>query len=592
MENIDRKKICFLVLPILIAALATFLLLSLTSASSTVATGLAQAGDVPCLSTSSTIEDLVSCTLGYMPHRYSVDDRDGFTVPTAIEMTQWGEVVEQMMDGGCSAISLSGYEWGNDFTVTTFTDTQNGQAYCVFIETRYDTYPAGERVTRGWGTFIYNPNYCRELNISAPHAKFETDTGTQAAGIFKNTQSRTFLMTGAHRRANNVLSTCQPTACEGNCMESDAAHNTDHMFYATVAELEEYYDSHNTKFYHLQFHGMKSTEPPSCPGVDVYMTHGVSATPVAGDKILALKSNLESRHDWTVTVPGDSPSCNLTGTTNVQGRLLNNVASTEICTTPASSYSGQFIHIEQKSWCRDPDDWVDAINDTWTSHLTVTKQASSNPVSAGARLIYTLTVTNDGDSCATGIIITDTLPANTQFDSASDNGYENQGIVTWTNLAMAQNASLPITFAVRISSCETGLPIINDSYRVVTSTQGITSGWGTPVTTMITTPTINVSFSPAYICPCPNRPVTFNDTSTTNGGPIVAWRWDFGDGSSATSSTVSHSYATSGTYTVTLKVTDSCGFSRTKVVAGAVKVSCCICLPVVMKNYTAPTSTP
>lgn len=39
----------------------------------------------------------------------------------------------------------------------------------------------------------------------------------------------------------------------------------------------------------------------------------------------------------------------------------------------------------------------------------------------------------------------------------------------------------------------------------------------------------------------------------------VGWEWDFGDGSTATGETVTHTYEKAGTYTVKLTVTDSAG---------------------------------
>jgi hypothetical protein len=39
----------------------------------------------------------------------------------------------------------------------------------------------------------------------------------------------------------------------------------------------------------------------------------------------------------------------------------------------------------------------------------------------------------------------------------------------------------------------------------------------------------------------------------------LTWRWTFGDGSSSASSSPSRTYAASGTYTVTLHVTDNAG---------------------------------
>jgi gliding motility-associated-like protein len=54
---------------------------------------------------------------------------------------------------------------------------------------------------------------------------------------------------------------------------------------------------------------------------------------------------------------------------------------------------------------------------------------------------------------------------------------------------------------------------------------------------------------------CVTKTITFNDGSTPNSGNLNKWTWNFGDGS-ATSSQPSptHTYATTGTYSVTLQV--------------------------------------
>src|SRR5207249_2844856 len=58
----------------------------------------------------------------------------------------------------------------------------------------------------------------------------------------------------------------------------------------------------------------------------------------------------------------------------------------------------------------------------------------------------------------------------------------------------------------------------------------------------------------------PGSPVTFNGAGSSDpDGTITAYAWSFGDGASATGSTVTHSYAAAGTYTATLAVTDNRG---------------------------------
>jgi uncharacterized repeat protein (TIGR01451 family) len=238
------------------------------------------------------------------------------------------------------------------------------------------------------------------------------------------------------------------------------------------------------------------------------------------------------------------------------------------------------------SYCDDTNDALKlACTEIAKRPLTVTKRASSDPVPAGGLLTYILTANNTGGAYATGVVITDALPANTRFLTASHGGFEENGMITWTNLAVPINGSLPITFAVTVP-CTVGTSITNDSYRVMTSAQGIASDWGAPVTTMIEAPTIDVSFSPAPVCVGRDQPITFADTTTTNGGPTITRCWAFGDGDVTVSSrsTVSHRYTVIGPYTVTLTVTDVCGFSQAVSVADAVRVLCRVHLPIVMRE--------
>lgn len=59
--------------------------------------------------------------------------------------------------------------------------------------------------------------------------------------------------------------------------------------------------------------------------------------------------------------------------------------------------------------------------------------------------------------------------------------------------------------------------------------------------------------------------VKFLDKSTDPDGDLVAWHWDFGDGTTSNDRNATHTYATPSTYHVKLRVTDSEGNARDRV---------------------------
>jgi PKD repeat protein len=71
------------------------------------------------------------------------------------------------------------------------------------------------------------------------------------------------------------------------------------------------------------------------------------------------------------------------------------------------------------------------------------------------------------------------------------------------------------------------------------------------------------TFSPQ--APGVNETVFFNGSTSTaaSGHTIASYKWTFGDGGTATGVTVSHAFATAGTYVVQLTVTDEAGQSAT-----------------------------
>jgi len=75
-------------------------------------------------------------------------------------------------------------------------------------------------------------------------------------------------------------------------------------------------------------------------------------------------------------------------------------------------------------------------------------------------------------------------------------------------------------------------------------------------------PTADFSFSPER--PTARDEVRFTDRSEDPDGEIVAWEWDFGDGTTSDERNPVHRYSKSGTYTVRLVVRDADGLEAEK----------------------------
>lgn len=93
----------------------------------------------------------------------------------------------------------------------------------------------------------------------------------------------------------------------------------------------------------------------------------------------------------------------------------------------------------------------------------------------------------------------------------------------------------------------------------VTDNQGATNSVSHPVT--VTAP--NQPPVAAFTKSCTNLACSFTSTSSDPDGSISSYSWTFGDGATSTAQNPSHTYATGGTYAVTLKVTDNSGATNT-----------------------------
>jgi hypothetical protein len=332
----------------------------------------AHAANLTC-SSSTTLDALATCIRQQMPASGS----NGFVVPTASQQADYRWVARQMLGGSCS-FSLPA-SLGGIMQLRAFTDSSKGKAYCLFMEVQ-DANSNG-KVDHGWGTFIVNAQAQRELSHQAPHPISDSTTEVEAVLTFRDTNSRSYLMCGAHRDANTVVSTCQPEYNQADC-----AHNIDNMFHAVNQELKDFYAGQSWNA--IQWHGMAES---TCPNTNAYFSHGRNVVPAAGDKIVALRNNMLTYHpSWLIDTPGTG-ACSLNATDNVQGRLLNEVFSGSVCGTAASLYTGKFIHNEQDPLFRTAADWVPALQDTWTVGPSTPPAAPTALAATGAKKKINLT---------------------------------------------------------------------------------------------------------------------------------------------------------------------------------------------------------
>ncbi|TMF25461.1 MAG: DUF11 domain-containing protein [Chloroflexi bacterium] len=128
--------------------------------------------------------------------------------------------------------------------------------------------------------------------------------------------------------------------------------------------------------------------------------------------------------------------------------------------------------------------------------LVLSKVDSGRLVRGGSNIDYTLTLRNIGNAPATGVTITDPIPADTSFVSADAGGVNNGGVVTWSGLSVPFNSSVSVHLTVKI---DPGIKakvssIVDDGYSA-TSAQG-PSATGSPVVTPIA-PLFRFTLAPA-----------------------------------------------------------------------------------------------
>lgn len=159
--------------------------------------------------------------------------------------------------------------------------------------------------------------------------------------------------------------------------------------------------------------------------------------------------------------------------------------------------------------------------------LSISKSASTATVDPGEEITYTLTVANAGPDDATGVTVTDTLPAGVTFVSASDGGTEDDGVVTWTNLPVTGDGPTTLTVVVNVDADALGGTTLTNSATVsgnesdpdpvgngASTDVSVNSRVDIAVTKTVSDPTPNVGETVDYVITATNVAANANATAT------------------------------------------------------------------------------
>ena len=129
--------------------------------------------------------------------------------------------------------------------------------------------------------------------------------------------------------------------------------------------------------------------------------------------------------------------------------------------------------------------------------LSLSLADAPDPVQAGASLTYTLSYANSGAADASSVVLTDTLPSNTTFVSASGGGTRSGSIVTWNLGALAAGASGSVQLVVQVTSpLASGTTLTNSGAAIASAQTGPVTA-ASLTTTVASAPLLSIAATDA-----------------------------------------------------------------------------------------------
>ena len=288
---------------------------------------------------------------------------------------------------------------------------------------------------------------------------------------------------------------------------------------------------------------------PAVSGATYSWTGPNSFTSTAQNpSITGASTAMAGTYSLKVTVSGCT---SLAGTTSV---VVNSLPATPVASSNSPVCIGSTINLTTPA--------VTGATYSWTGPNSFTSTAQ-NPSITGASAAmagaYSVTVTVSGCTSLAGTtsVVVNSLPAT---PTAGSNSPVCAGSTINLATPIVSGATYSWTGPNSFTSTLQNPTIANatasntGTYSVTVTQGGCTSLAGTTTVVLNSPPTAAFTGSPTSTT-CSGF-VQFTDNST---GAPVSWLWDFGDGQTSALQSPSHTYAASGTYTVSLTATNACG---------------------------------
>lgn len=221
-----------------------------------------------------------------------------------------------------------------------------------------------------------------------------------------------------------------------------------------------------------------------------------------------------------------------------------------------------------------------------SADLQLHKSGPSEAVFSGP-ITYTLTYTNAGVITVTGAVLTDIIPAeivNVSFTADPPVTPTGGTDYVWQLPALPPGSSGTIVVTGIVDPNLTGEVTITNTADINADTILDTQPNNNSSTVVTTAAEEAIGGLMAFNDGPTQLGMTTTFTAVVSSGTNVSYTWDFGDGNTAMGPVVSHVYASTGSYTVTVTAVNSVSSAQAETVAVVEQATYTLYLPVIVQS--------